>query len=447
MNKLRTLISTGFCSVLLLICCASTQAQTRPRTEPLSSQADYIIAIVNSEPITFREVLNQTLRAEQQLTQQGAALAPREQMIRQVLEKLIDDRILVQQARESGIKIDDTALNEAVANIARQNQFSVEQLYRQLAKDGVDKARFLSDIRDEMLATRFRERDFDARIRISDNEVEDFIREQAAQGPQEARIELNLAQILIERPEQASEQQTQVLRERAESIRQRLLSGADFGALSREFSTAPTKNEGGIMGLRNANRYPESFVQATSSLPEGGISSVIQSDAGFHIVKLIEKKQARLPEMAITQTLSRHILLDIKPNRSEESAKQQLLQIRQQIVAGRISFEDMAKQHSTDGSATQGGDLGWANPGWFVPEFEQVLNNLPPGAISDPFTSRFGVHIVQVLSRRKHVLEQSEQREIVRQSLKDKRYQERLPQWLRDLRGNAYIEYRQAPEF
>lgn len=409
------------------------------------TRADYIVAVVNSEPVTYREVMRQMLRLEQQLSRQGAALPAREVMARQVLEKLIDDRVLVQEAKEAGIKIDAATVDDAVLDIAKQNNLTVAQLFKQLESEGVDKERFKQDIREEMLVNRLRERDFEARIRISDTEVEERIREESAQGG-ESQVEINLAQILIAVPEQATQAQIQELKQKAESVRDKLAGGANFDQLCRENSSAPDKDAGGVMGLRLTSRYPEAFVEATTALPNGGISQVIQSGAGFHILRLIERKQAGLPSMSVVQTSSRHILLVPQAPRTADEAKQELASIRANILRGELKFEDAARKYSGDASASTGGDLGWTSPGQFVPEFEAVMNRLPQGSISEPFASRYGVHIVQVLGRRKQTVSQAEYKNMVRQTMKEQRIQERLPQWVRDLRANAYVEYRQAPE-
>lgn len=456
MSKQQTQFLRTTLACAALICSIGVQAQLRTgsipartfsatASTPADTRADYIVAIVNSEPITYREVIRQLVRLEQQLSRQGAALPGREEMARQVLEKLIDDRVLVHEAKEAGIKIDAATLDEAVLDVAKQNNLTVAQLYKQLESEGVDKDRFRQDIREEMLVNRLRERDFEARIRISDNEIEERIREEHSQST-DAQMEINLAQILIGVPEQASPTLVQQLREKAESIRASLSSGADFDKLCRENSTAPDKDAGGVMGLRLTNRYPEAFVEATASLPTGGISSVIQTGAGFHILRLIEKKQAGLPSMSVLQTSTRHILLLAQPPKSSDEIIKEMASIRSSILNGDLKFEEAARKFSADASATTGGDLGWTSPGQFVPEFESVMNRLPQGSISEPFVSRYGVHIVQVLGRRKQTVSQAEYKNMVRQALKEKQIQERMPLWVRDLRANAYIEYRQPPE-
>ncbi|MFM2111824.1 MAG: hypothetical protein RLZZ271_484 [Pseudomonadota bacterium] len=454
-NPLKRLAHLALVSTALVATISSAFAQLRtsapPRTlstspsAPADTRADYIVAIVNTEPITYRDVLRQLLRLEQQLSRQGAALPSREVLAKQVLEKLIDDRVLVHEAKESGIKIDNAVLDETVSDIAKQNNLTVTQLYKQLESEGMDKARFRDDIRDELLVNRLRERDFEARIRISDAEVEAQIRAESAQE-NSSRVEINLAHILIAVPEQATPETRDALRNKAESIRNSLAAGADFDKLCRENSSAPDKDAGGIMGLRLSSRYPEAFVEATATLPTGGISQVIQTGAGFHILRLIERKQAGLPSMSVVQTESRHILLQATPPRTNETSIKELTAIRQAILRGDLKFEDAARKYSADGSAESGGNLGWTSPGQFVPEFEAVMNRLAQGGISEPFASRFGVHIVQVLGRRKQTVSQAEYKSMVRQSLKEKQVQERMPQWVRDIRANAYVEYRQAPE-
>ena len=408
-------------------------------------QADFIVAVVNSEPVTNNEVRSKLLRAEQQLTQQGAVLPPRGELARQVLERLIGDKAQLQMARASGVRVDENSLDNAVLSVAQQNQMSVEELRRQLAADGIAYSQFRSDIRDELLVTRLRQREVDARVTVTDADIDQFLREQSG-NTDSGKMEINLAQILVVVPENATPQQLAVLQAKAAQAADKARAGGDFATLVNEFSDSPSKAAGGQMGLRSAERYPLLFVEATQNLRAGGVVGPIRSGAGFHVLKVIEKKQAGMPGVNITQTRARHILLRPGPQLTEAAVVEKLADIKKRVVAGRADFAAEARDHSVDGSAKDGGDLGWANPGSFVPEFEQVMNSLAAGQLSDPFKSRFGVHLIQVLERRTNQLSARDQRELARNILRAKKQEEAYALWAQEVRGRAYVEYRDPPQ-
>lgn len=411
-------------------------------------QADFIVAVVNSEPITNNEVRAKLLRTEQQIAQQGAPMPPRNELVRQVLERLIVDKVQLQQARETGIRVDDNAVEAAVQTVARQNQITVEELRRRLRADGIAYSQFRANVRDELLVTRLRQREVESRVTVSEQDIDQFLRDQAGNtGSAElSSLALNLAQILVAVPEKATPEQVAALRTKAQTVMERARAGGDFVALSNEFSDSPTRGNGGQMGLREADRYPPLFVEATKSLPTGGLAGPVRSDAGFHILKVIEKRQAGMPGVAVTQTHSRHILLRTTPQLSETAAVEKLAGFKKRILAGQADFAALARESSEDGSAKEGGDLGWANPGMFVPEFEQAMNGLAPNQISDPLVSRFGVHLLQVLERREAQLSPREQREIARNVLREKKQDEAYALWVQEIRGRAYVEFREPPQ-
>lgn len=412
---------------------------------PVQRPADFIVAVVNSEPVTNIEVRGKLLRAEQQLSQQGAVLPPRAELARQVLERVIGDKAQLQAARASGLRIDENAIESAVAGVAQQNQLSVEQLRRRLDTDGIAYNQFRAELRDELLVGRFRQREVDARVTVTDQDVDQFLRDQEGNNDR-AALELNLAQILIAVPENATPAQVAVLQAKAQQVAERARAGADFATLANEFPDSPGRAAGGQMGLRSADRYPPLFLDATQSLRTGGIAGPVRSGAGFHILKVIEKRQAGLPSANITQTHARHILLRTGPELSETAAIGKLADMKKRIAAGQADFATLARENSVDGSAKDGGDLGWSNPGAFVPEFEQTMNGLAPGQISDPLTSRFGVHLIQVLERRETQLSAREQRELARSALREKKLDEAYLLWAQEIRGRAYVEYREPPQ-
>ena len=406
---------------------------------------DFIVALVNSEPVTNNEVRQRLLRVEQQLTQQGAALPAREELARQVMEQLVTERAQLQQASEQGLRVDDAALAQAEQSIAAQNQLSLEEFRRRVAAEGMDLNRLRNELRNQILLQQVREREVDARVRVSEADIDDFIREQKSINDF-SQLELNLAHVLVLVPEGANDQQVKALQARAQRVADRARKGEDFAELAREYSEAPERVNGGVFGLRAADRLPALFVDSTRALRAGEIAGPLRSPAGFHVLKLIEKRQAGLPDVNVTQTRARHILLRLGPQLSQTDALTRLAQYRDQIASGKTTFEDMAREHSQDGSARQGGDLGWASPGQFVPEFEEAMNRLRPGEISYPLVSRFGVHLIRVDERRQTALSDREQREIVRGLVREKKAATALETWTQDVRARAFVEYREAPQ-
>jgi peptidyl-prolyl cis-trans isomerase SurA len=405
-------------------------------------QADFVVALVNSEPITNSELQTEVKRALQQLSQQRRPLPDKNELTRQVLERLIGDRIQLQLANQSGIRIDDAAVDLAEQNIARQNQLGVAELRRQLLADGVSASQFRAQLREQLTLTRLRERELDPRVRVTELDIDQYLRE-AQSNSDPATRQISLAQILVAVPDGASDAQVATLQARAEALLSRVRAGEDFNNLARAASDAPDRSNGGQLGLRTADRYPTLFVDATRALAVGEVSALVRSGAGFHLLKVMERQDANLPPTAVTQTRSRHILLRPSAQLSEAAARDRLLAYRAQIQAGQADFAALARQHSQDGSAAQGGDLGWTSPGMFVPEFEQFMNRLAPGQVGEPLVSRFGVHLIEVLERRRVETSQREQREAVRSLLREKKLDEAYLLWAQDQRSRAYVELRE----
>jgi peptidyl-prolyl cis-trans isomerase SurA len=405
--------------------------------------ADFIVAIVNSEPITNQEVRNRMLQLEQQFSARGAAMPPRQELFGQVLERLISERVQIQLARDNGIRVDNQAIDNAVQNIARQNQLSMEQMRQRMREDGIDINTLRNNLRDDILLQRVREREVEPRVRISETELDAFIREQ--RDTPSGEIEINIAQILVAVPENATEAQIAPLAAKAQRAFERAKAGEDFAVLARELSDAPDRANGGQLGLRSADRYPGLFVDATQSLQTNGIAAPVRSGAGFHVLKVLEKRQQGLDNLVVPQTRARHILLRTSPQLTESAARERLVELRKRIAGG-LDFATAAKDNSQDGSAQAGGDLGWAVPGQFVPEFEEVMNALAPGQVSEPLTSRFGVHLIQVQERRERKMSDREQRDAARAALREKKLDEAFLTWAQDLRARAYVELREQPQ-
>lgn len=407
--------------------------------------ADFIVAVVNAEPITNQQVSAQVERIRRQLTAQRQPQPDLRELARQVLNQLINDRAQLQLAKESGIKVDEPSIDQAEQTVASQNQFTVEQLRQQLQREGIEYAAFREQLREQLLLARLREREVESRVRVSDVEVDQYLAEQQlASDP--ARQLIHIAHILVAVPENADEAQLKERQAKAEQALRRARSGEDFAALAREFSDAPDRSNGGQLGLRPADRYPGLFADAVRTLAPGGVAGLVRSGAGFHVLKLIERRQPGLPPTTVTQSRARHILLVPGTQLSEAQARDKLNDFRRRIVSGETDFAALARQHSQDGSAAQGGDLGWANPGMFVPEFERVMDQLAPGQISQPLISRFGVHLIQLIERRNAALSEREQRELVRGMLRERKTAEAYENWVRDVRARAYVELREAPQ-
>ncbi len=405
-------------------------------------QVDFVVALVNSEPITNSELQGELQRVQQQFALQRRPLPDKNELARQVLERLIGDQIQLQLARQSGIRIDEAAVDLAEQNVARQNQLSVADMRRQLVAEGVSMPQFRTQLRNQLTLTRLRERELEPRGRVTELEIDQYLREaQSNSGPTTQQI--NLAQILVMVPDDASDAQVATLRARAEALLARIRAGEDFNNLARTASDAPDRSNGGQLGMRTSDRYPSLFVDATQALALGEVSALVRSGAGFHLLKVMERQDANLPPATVMQTRSRHILLRPGPQLSEAAARDRLLVYRGQIQAGQADFAALARQHSEDSSAAQGGDLGWANPGMFVPEFEQIMNRLAPGQVGEPLVSRFGVHLIEVLERRRVETSQREQREAVRGLLRDKKLEEAYLLWAQDQRSRAYVELRE----
>ncbi len=428
---LRTLLA----ALCLGLCVwpATGQGQRAP------SAADFIVAVVNSTPITNIELQLRLLRVQQQLSRQGN-MPPRSQLVREVLERLILERAQLQLARELGVTTDDMAVDQAVGNVALQNQVSLQELKRRLSADGVEYARFRADLRDELTLVRLREREVDSRVKVNEQDIDQFFRDRQAQASAEPE-RIQLSQILVAVPESATADQISALQSKARRAVERVSAGEAFASVAAEVSDAPDRAGGGDLGLRPVERLPSLFVDAVRDLKEGALTGPLRSGAGFHVLQLV-KKSRDAAALTVIQTRARHILLKAGPQFNEADASAKLLEFKRRIVAGQADFAALARDSSQDGSAKDGGDLGWASAGMFVPEFEQVMNQLAPGQIADPLVSRFGVHLIQVMARREAPLSEREQRELARNLVREKKIEEAFILWQQEVRGRAYVELR-----
>jgi peptidyl-prolyl cis-trans isomerase SurA len=418
---------------------APVPASTAPR------ELDRVIAVVNNDVITANELASRRRSVERQLRSQGIEMPPADELTKQVLERLILDRALVQLAREQGLRVDEAQLDAAFGRIAEQNRTTPGELRAQIERDGVGIARFREELRNEMLITRLREREVDARVQISEADIDAFLAEQKEAGS--APPEYNIAQILLRLPEGASPEQIERQRVRGQEILHQLERGADFARLAAAFSDAPDAMSGGVIGLRSADRLPRLFVTAVAGLQPGQTATLQRSPNGFHVLKLLERRDSGLGKLAtepIEQTRARHILMRPNDLVPEPEVLRRLRLIRQRVLSGEADFAEMARQYSMDGSAGRGGDLGWVYPGDTVPAFEKAMNALKPGEISEPVRTEFGYHLIQALERRTDTASPERLRAAARQAIRERRTQEALEDWLRQVRDRAYVEYREG---
>ncbi|MCW5323018.1 molecular chaperone SurA [Verminephrobacter aporrectodeae subsp. tuberculatae] len=419
-------------------------SETASTPDAAARTADFIVAVVNSEPVTSTELRTRLAQVQAQLARQGGATPPHERLEREVLERIILERVQIQQARETGIRVDEFAVTQAEENVARQNRLTVDELHARLAREGVGQERFREELRNQLLVQRLREREVEARVKVSDLDVEQYLKEEQRDA-QAAPMQINLGHVLVLVPENASPAQVVERQARARQAADRLHAGEDFAAVAREFSDAPEgARAGGQLGLRPVDQYPELFVSSTQDLPLGAVAGPVRSPAGFHLLKVIERVTAATPA-TVEQNHTRHILLRTGPRLSEAAAAARLADYKRRVLAGQADFAALAREHSQDSSAKEGGDMGWASPGRYVPEFEQALDALKPGEISEPLVTRFGVHLVQLLERRQSTPTPREQRDMARSIVREKKLDEAYAAWAQELRARAYVEYRDPP--
>ncbi len=398
--------------------------------------ADRIIAVVNDEVITLHELKSRITAVERQLRQQGTQMPPRDVLEKHVLERLIVDRVQIQFARETGLRIDDAQLDQTLSRIAEGNRMDLAQFRASLEQDGIPWTKFREDIRDEIVISRIREREVDSKIVVSEGEIDNFLETAGVAGSEE----FNVGHILLRVPEQAKPEQLARLQARAEEIISQLRRGADFAQLAASYSDAPDGLSGGMIGWRPLERLPTLYAEAVPKLKTGEVSEVLRSPAGYHVLKLLDRRGGAIKAQPVEQTRARHILIKTSELVSEAEAKRRLVTLKERVTHG-ADFTELARLHSNDLSAAKGGDLGWLSPGDTVPEFERAMNGLKPGEVGVPVQSPFGWHLIQVMERRMDV-SQERVRQGARQALRERKADEAYQDWLRQMRDRAYVEYR-----
>ena len=445
-SKLAIILICGILSAQL---CASAQsngdAPLKPRVQ--AQAADSIVVVVNEDVITRNELADRITFIEHNMKAQGVAIPPPADLRKQVLDRMIIDRVQLQLAKEDGVRIDDTMLDRYIGKIAESNKITLQQFRDEIEKEGTSFGKFRESVRDEIMMQRVREHEVDSKLQITESEVDNYIAAQS--GATAVQQELNLAQILVGIPENASAEQIAARRAKAEELLRQLRAGADFGQLAATYSDAADALRGGDLGWRNQDRLPQLFLDAVVKLEPGQVSSIVKSANGFHIVKLVGKRAASVlrggtqtASNTVQQTHVRHILLKVNQVVTATEAVRKLNELRDRLANKTATFEDLAKLYSNDSSASKGGDIGWVYPGDTAPEFERAMNALQPGEVSEPVQTQFGYHLIQVVERKSDDVSKERQRQLARQAIRERKLDEATQDWLRELRDRAYVEYR-----
>ncbi len=401
------------------------------------SKMDRIIAVVDQLVITENELADRVRTVSAQLEKQGQQLPPANILQKQILERLINDRLLLQYAAETGLRVDDGQLEKTIGRIAEQNKMDIASFKKALEADGINYRKFREDIRSEIIIARLREREVENRINITESEVDNYLTTQAAAGSQD---EFDIAHILIRTPEDSSPEDLQKLKGKAEEALKKLQEGTDFSQVSASYSDAPNALEGGKLGWKSKSQMPDLFSSALAPLQAGELTAILRSPNGFHILKVIERRGGT-SSLLVDQTNVRHILIKLNEVVSESEAKHRMDSIKERLDNG-ADFAELARQYSEDGSAANGGNLGWISPGDTVPAFEQAMNQLAPKEISAPVRSPFGFHIIQVLERRKQDMTKEASRLKARQEIRARKGEEAYQDWVREMRDRAFVELR-----
>ena len=403
-------------------------------------ELDRVVAVVNDDIISGSELDARLHRVREQLRQSGTRPPPPDALRRQVLERLILRRLQLQLARNSGIRVNDENLNRTIRRIAEQNELTLREFRDALERDGHDFARFREEIRDDIMIAEVRRRRVENQINISRRDIDDYIAMMESRGRDADRHRYRIGHILIAVPDGASSEEIGEARARAKRVLEEIRDGADFASMAVTYSDGQQALEGGDLGWRLASDLPTMLADTVLGLEVGEVGEPVRSASGFHLVKLVERQGSQ--RQMIRQTRARHILITLDALTDNAEARRQLGVLRERIVNGE-DFGELARIHSDDpGSASRGGELGWIDPGNTVPVFERTMDSLAPGAISEPFRSQFGWHLVQVLERRDRDATETSKRAEARRRLRTRKIEENTQAWLRRVRGEAYVEYR-----
>ncbi|OGT82623.1 MAG: molecular chaperone SurA [Gammaproteobacteria bacterium RIFCSPLOWO2_02_FULL_52_10] len=400
-------------------------------------ELDRIVAVVNDDVVMSSELSERVRTVKAQLEEQGSPLPPVTVLEKQVLDRLILQKLQIQTALNTGIRVDDETLNRTISNIAAENQLTLAQFREVLEQDKYSYNKFREDMRNEILMSRLQQRQVDNRVTVSEREIENFLANQEHMG--ESDLEYHLGHILIAIPDGADEEQLAEIRKKASQALEELKAGKDLAAIAATYSDGDQAKTGGDLGWRKASQIPSLFTEFVADMEKGDVSDLINSPSGYHIIKLMDVRATE--KYIVTQTHSRHILLKTDELISDDDAVMRLQQLKLRIEGG-DDFGEVAKGNSLDMSAADGGDMGWTNPGELVPEYEEVMNTLQADEISVPFKTQYGWHIVQVLDRREHDSSDDIRRARARDEIRKRKLAEARDSWLRQMREDAYVEYR-----
>lgn len=428
-------------SLLAALCAGviSTSYAQTVSSEP--RPLDRIVAVVNNDIVTEYELQNRVHQVALNMRRQGIELPQMPILRRQVLERLISEKTIGQRARELGVRVDEQMVNASVEQIARNNHITVEELRSRLAQDGVNFGAFRNQIREDILFQRLRERDVDSKITIPESEIDTYLAEKAGFSGDET-TEYQVAHIVIPIVN-GNEREA---KNQAEDLAKRARKGEDFTKLVTTYSKAENALEGGSLGWRDAGRLPTAFWQALQSNPKQGEVATVRVADSYHVLKILGERngvKAKLSGAPVEQTHARHILLFASDIMPEGAVISRLNEIRAKVLAKQGDFATYARLNSVDGSATKGGDLGWLQPGDTVPAFEEAMRSLAVGEISEPVKSQYGYHLIQVLDRRTQAADESRSRYAARQALRERKLDEALTTWQRELRDKAYVQIRE----
>jgi peptidyl-prolyl cis-trans isomerase SurA len=408
-----------------------------PLIAAANTPLNHIVATVNDDVIMQSELDNRMRVVLEQLERKQAQLPPESALEKQVLDRLIIENLQVQLAERSGIRVDDDTLNKNMLDMASQNNMTLDQFRQVLEKEGYDYAAFREEFRNQLTMNRIRQQMVDNRVEVTEQEVDHLLA--TADAFSDRNREYHLAHILVSVPEAASPEQVQAAQQRIDDMLQRLRAGADFARMAITESDGQQALSGGDLGWRKTGQLPSFFSDVVDQLQKGQISDPIRTPSGFHLIKIVDIRGDE--RHIIEQTKARHILLRTDALNSEEDVDTRIKQLRERIAQGE-DFATLARAHSQDpGSGSEGGDLGWVTPGQMVPEFEEAMDALAVGEVSQPVKSRFGWHLIQVLDRREQDNTEDYRRSRARESIRQRKTEEELEIWLRRLRDESYVEY------
>ena len=433
MNLVAKSIAAGWILPVLALLLPATPTVAAPeRSSP--REIDHIIVIVNQDVITDSELSHRLDETKKQLALEKIKTPPDPVLRKQLLERMVLERLQLQLAAQLGIRVSDSDVDQAIESIARGNNLSVEEFRDTLKKSGIDAASH----REQIILQHLQDREIANRINVTETEISNFL--ENPQSRADMGVSYELSHILIGIPETASPEAIQAAKKRAEDVHRQLKAGGNFEQMAVSYSQGADALRGGNLGWRQAGELPELFIGALKNMARGEISDVLRGPNGFHILKLNDKRGDTQTE-SVTQTHVRHILLRPSEIQSLDEARNKLLALRERIENG-DDFAALARAHSEDtGTAANGGDLGWVNPGQLVPPFEKAMNALPPSQLSQPVRTSFGLHIIEVLERRRQDVSQQRRLSNARQQIHKRKADERFEQWVRQLRDEAYVEY------